>query len=412
MRRTVLLLTGIALIYSCGGDGLGDADVNYRDFGVNVAVRSAPYLTEENHPDGWGKADCLGCHQNFKHTMATADLTVDQYQDMIETAINSVGASKAINICSACHGLNGVSTETGAQRECLICHNNFERIHFYKGTSNRNQSFHDFNNNSKIDDFDCIVCHWQPDMDGIVEPDTDFGKIGGEIHYKISSLCLTCHSNKWETVSQEPLADTDGNGIADKIINATAPSKIYISYITDDYHGERSFPEDRIFKDIKLAGTYLFYTNHEALACSQCHNPHASNNNNLIIEKAGETIIVEKAIIQSDNTKEVKYAVIDPQTTLYFKNLNFEGVIKGDSTTYDLSNSTELKDYINLSVKFMDNGTDIQEIRNTQSSLCAACHDGTSSYSPINGLGLPKDISAHYVDKKCSECHIHGGVSF
>ncbi|RUM40935.1 MAG: hypothetical protein DSY34_04555, partial [Desulfurobacterium sp.] len=171
MRRLILILTGIALTYSCGGGGLGDADVNYRDFGVNVAVRSAPYLTEENHPDGWGKADCLGCHQSFKHTMETADLTVDQYQDMIKKAVDTVGTSKAINVCSACHGLNGVSTETGAQRQCLVCHDNFERIHFYKGTSGRNH-FHDFNNNTRIDDFDCVVCHWQPDMDGIVEPDT------------------------------------------------------------------------------------------------------------------------------------------------------------------------------------------------------------------------------------------------
>jgi len=337
---------------------------------------------------------------------------------MIEKAVDSVGISNAINICSACHGLNGVSTKGGdPQRQCLVCHDNFDRIHFYSETSGRTQSLHDFNNDGKIDDFDCVVCHWQPDMDGIVEPDTDFGKVGGKTHYRISSLCLTCHSNEWGTISQEAVADIDGDGEADeKITTSEVPSNVALHYATTDWHGDSEYEDDpsepKEFKDIKLAGDKLFHTQHEALACSQCHNPHASNNDDLIIEKVGETLIVEKAIIQSDNTKEVKYAAVDPQTTLYFRDLNFEGVINGDAVTYDLSNRTELNNYINLPVKFMDNGTDIQEIRNAQSSLCAACHDGTSSYSPINHLGLPKDISTHGAGNKCSECHTHGDIAF
>ena len=403
MRRLILILTGIALTYSCGGGGLGDADVNYRDFGVNVAVRSAPYLTEENHPDGWGKADCLGCHQNFKHTMATADLTVDQYQDMIETAIDSVGASKAINVCSACHGLNGVSTETGAQRQCLVCHDNFERIHFYKGTSGRNH-FHDFNNNTRIDDFDCVVCHWQPDMDGIVEPDTDFGKLGGITQNKVKELCLSCHSNNWNNIKDENIVDVNGDGIPDAKVaeNLNPPSVDY----SGDWHGDNSYSGNAPFKGIQLSTETLFHTDHEALACSQCHNPHASNNDDLIIEKVGETLIVEKAIIQSDNTKEVKYAAVDPQTTLYFDNLEFTGNITAENRTYDLTDNSDLQDYVNLPVKNLD-GVDEETNRKYTSSLCAACHDGSTSYSSVNGLGLPINIDGHYAGR-CVECHTHG----
>ncbi|WP_163329452.1 cytochrome c3 family protein [Desulfurobacterium thermolithotrophum] len=407
MRKLIFILTGVILTYSCGG--LGDANVNYKDLGVNVAVRSSPYLTAENHPDGWGKSDCLGCHQNFKHTMATADLSVEQYQNMIEKAVNSVGTSKAINVCSACHGLNGVSLNEGAQRQCLVCHDNFERIHFYKGTGSRAQSLHDFNGNGKIDDFDCVVCHWQPDMDGIVEPDTDFGMIEGKLHYKTSDFCLTCHSNDWENISQEAFADINGDGKAEeKISPSKVPIEVASAYTINDWHGDNSYGDNATFKNVQLSNQILFHTGHEALACTQCHNPHASNNDKLIIEKVGETLILEKAIIQSDNTKEVKYAVVDPQTTLYFADLKFSGNVTAENKTYDLSYISDLQSYINLPVKNIDS-VDETINRKYMSSLCAACHDGSVSYSPINGLGLSINIEGHY-SGKCSECHTHGGT--
>jgi len=342
--------------------------------------------------------------------MATADLTVEQYQDMIETAIDSVGASKAINVCSACHGLNGVSIETGAQRQCLICHDNFERIHFYEGTGSRTQSLHDFNGNGKIDDFDCVVCHWQPDMDGIVEPDTDFGKLGGTVKYRVNDLCLTCHSNGWTIIKDEPFADTDGNGEADTNISPNStPENVKTNWETTDSHGKDSSSNSFLkFKNATLDNQPLFHTDHDALVCSQCHNPHASNNDDLIIEKVGETLIVEKAIIQSDNTKKVKYAAVDPQTTLYFNNLEFSGNITAENRTYDLTDNADLQDYINLPVKNLDD-VDEKTSRKYISSLCAACHDGLISYSPINGLGLSVDISGHYTGK-CVVCHTHKEV--
>ncbi|TCK04616.1 cytochrome c3 family protein [Phorcysia thermohydrogeniphila] len=401
------LLAGVLTAAGCGE--ISEQDIHYTDLGVNVAVRSAPYLTEENHREAWGQKDCLGCHQEFKHTMATADLSVEDYQKVIDRAVEKVGRKNAINVCSACHGLNGVSE--GAERNCLVCHDGMERLHFYAGTSSRTVSKHDFNGNGRIDDFDCVVCHWQPDMDGIVEPDTDFGKLGGTYKYRVEELCLTCHTNGWLVLKSEPLADTDGDGTADRSITPPSQPPVVDVAWGSDYHGGRDYTSgDKSFKDISFDGSFLFHTEHESLACSQCHNPHASNNEELIVEKVGETLLVERPIVQSDNTSEMKYAVVDPQTTAYFEGLKFEGTIVGKDKVYDLSVEEELEDYLNLPIESGSESDDIVTKRKEISSLCAACHEGSSDYSPVNGLGLPVNLETHKPGSECTTCHIHGGT--
>ena len=413
--RRLLLLSGLLLLTaSCGGGGgLADPDVHYRDFGVNVAVRSSPYLTPENHKDGWGQSDCLACHQNFKHTMATPDMPADKYQSLIDSAVEKVGVNNSILVCSACHGTNG-ATKTGTgepvERKCLVCHDNFERLHFYRGTSLR-KHFHDFNGNGKIDDFDCVVCHWQPDMDGIVEPDTDFGEIGGTVKRNSQELCLTCHSNGWGAVSAEPLADTNGDGKAETRVSPPENPPDIATLWNNNWHGNNEFTAgDKPFKDITLSGELLFHTQHAALECVDCHNPHGSNNNKLIVEKVGETLTVVKQVKQVDNTAEVKYALVDPQTTAFFTNLSYSGVVEAKDRTYDLSKPEDLKAYEELPVKNDDTSVDAN--RSTVPSLCASCHDGTVSYSSVNGLGLSIDTETHNAGKTCVSCHSHGGGTF
>ncbi len=398
-------------LYGCGGGGgLAEPDVHYSDFGVNVAVRSSPYLTPENHSEGWGEGNCLLCHQGFKHTMATPSFPVEKYQALIDSAVEAVGRENAIMVCSACHGTNGVSEVNGqpVERKCLVCHDSIDKLHFYKGTSNRKQSFHDFNGNGKLDDGDCVVCHWQPDMDGIVEPDTDFGAPGEAQPRTVEELCLSCHSGN--DVFKNPVADTNGDGKADKVMTPPegAPN-IGIAWNTKDWHGANAFTVESPFKEITLSGELLFHINHAPLACSQCHNPHASNNDNLIVERVGETLLVEKLVKQVDNTSEVKYALIDPQTTDYFTGLKFSGVVKGQERSYDLSNQEDLKAYSGLPVKNLD-GVEVETAREYTSSLCAACHDG-NYYSSVNGLSLPVNITTHGdANKRCTECHTHGGT--
>ena len=414
MRRLLLLSGALVFAAGCGGGGLAEPDVHYSDFGVNVAERSSPYLTEENHKDGWGQSDCLGCHQNFKHTMATPDMPADKYQALIDSAVEKVGKSNSILVCSACHGTNG-ATKTGTgepvERRCLVCHDNFERLHFYEGTSDR-RYFHDFNGNGRIDDFDCVVCHWQPDMDGIVEPATDFGEVGGVVKRNSQELCLTCHSPGWGSVKGELLADIDGDGIPDTGISVTkAPSDVETEW-SGNWHGESSYINGTAsFKPVDLSGEVLFHTGHEALECVDCHNPHGSNNNNLIVEKVGETLTVVKQVKQVDNTAEVKYALVDPQTTAYFSNLSYGGVVNAEDRNYDLSKSSDLLAFSQLPVE--DDNATVEDNRKTLSSLCAACHDGTTDFSPVNKLGLPIDIQTHMdPSKRCTYCHTHSASSF
>jgi len=410
VKRFLILAGGLLIISGCGG-GLGDPDPHYSDFGTDFAKRGATYLTKSNHSDGWGKDNCLGCHQNFKHTMGTPNTPPDKYQDLIERALGSRGSSNVIEVCSACHGTNGVS---GVNRRCTVCHDQFEKVHYYKGTSGRKASLHDFNNNGKIDDFDCTVCHWQPDMDGIVETDTDLAPIGGFRPRSTADLCLTCHSNNWNSLKGKELADTNGDGREDtKITPPENPSDITTHWNNDDFHGKQEYKSgDRTFKDVNLPGQSLFHTEHEALECSQCHNPHASNNDKLIIEKVGETLLVRKAITQVDNTESTKYALIDPMSIKYFKDLKFSGIIEAENRTYDLENPTDFRDYTSLPIETAENGT-VREERFHMSSFCAACHDGIIDYSPINGLGLPIDIENHgNATATCTTCHSHGSGRF
>ena len=411
MRRLLLIAGGLSLLSlaGCGGGGgLAEPDVHLRDFGVNVAVRSAPYLTSENHPDGWGNGNCLLCHQGFKHTMATPNFPAESYQALIDKAVSTVGTTKAIMVCSACHGTNGVSEVNGApvERKCLVCHDSIDKLHFYKGTSGRTQSFHDFNGNGKLDDADCLVCHWQPDMDGIVEPDTDFGAPAGLHPTTVNELCLSCHSPTGGGVFSNPVADANGDGEPEVVMSPPgAPPDTATPWNTNDWHGANAYDAERAFKEITLSGELLFHTNHAPLACSQCHNPHASNNDKLIIERVGETLLVEKLVKQVDNTAELKYALIDPQTTAFFKDMSFSGIVEAKDRTYDLSKAEDLKAYSYLPVKNLD-GVEVEEARALTSSLCAACHAGPG-YSPVNGLSVV-DIESHKTGYACTTCHVHG----
>jgi len=396
VRKLILALTSMCFLYSCGGGG--DADVHYKDYGIDVSKRGTPYLTPENHKDGWGKSNCLGCHQNFKHTMGTALYPPESYQNLIDRAVNEVGGTKhAIRVCSACHGANGVESFGG--RACLVCHDNIKLTHFYTNTSSRKRSFHDFNNNGRIDDFDCTVCHWQPDMDGLVELDTDFAKFNGKTPKNVEDFCLKCHfSSNWDEIKNFPLADTRGYSTPDSYID-TSNQPPSISYV--DWHGYNSYnASQETFKNVSLDGELLYYNPHSPLACIVCHNPHASNNDKLIIEHVGETLTLERKIIQQDNSANIKVVLSDPDDAS-----GFEGEVTAFGKTYNLSNNTELEEYANLPVK-NDNSNGTEQERITFSSLCAACHDGTKSYSPVNNLGLPIDINGHY-SGRCNECHTH-----
>lgn len=55
-------------------------------------------LTPEEHPDGWGHADCFECHQRWE---------IHRY-DCIDGVEVDTEALQAVEECQSCHGYNGV----------------------------------------------------------------------------------------------------------------------------------------------------------------------------------------------------------------------------------------------------------------------------------------------------------------
>jgi len=387
VRKGLLLITLLA-VAGCGGSA--STSKNYMESSVNVAVRSGTYLNEDNH-SAWGKADCLGCHQNFKHSIATFDLSREDYQSIIDAAVSKVGAKNSIEVCSACHGTNGVSE---VRRRCLICHDSMDKLHFYAGAEGKS-SPHDFDGNG-LDDGDCLVCHWQPDMDGVLEPDTDLARFGGAC-YSVNDLCLSCHRNFPLNAGR----DLNGDGKADESVDVSLAPDINTPY-SSDYHGGGITSANASFDENTLSGMLLYpdngldaiYKGSNPLLCIQCHNPHHSSNDRLIVERAGETLAVESIVQQVDgNYSSSKVAVIDP--------------VSGEQ--FGFSYSTEETDLGNFTSKIILN-SDANETANRQTlnSLCAACHGGSYT-SNVNGLNLPVDISDHY-SGNCTDCHTHGGT--
>ena len=275
-------------------------------------------LTHENHPDGWRKSNCLACHQSFDHG--------EIYKKEIERALTTVGKENSIQICSACHGTNGFSSSEVRTR-CLVCHEEREELHFYV---QKTTSFHDFNGNGKLDDTDCMVCHPFSNMNGIFEPALDLRE------KDVETLCLNCHR------------------------------EVAVHFLTTDWHGRANSPSAVEFQQVNYKGQSVFSTN-RSLSCVQCHNPHASGNPSLLIEKAGEVLVIK------DSGK-----LITPLEG------SFVGVVSFDGKSYELSDPEQLKDYLNLKV-------------NDIPSLCSLCH--TKKINPQEHYG-----------NDCINCHAHGKV--
>ncbi len=174
------------------------------------------------------------------------------------------------------------------------------------------------------------------------------------------------------------------------------PSAGYVAF-SSDVHGGGSSGGNSTFKGVTLGGKLLFHSNESPLLCVDCHNPHASNNYDLIVERVGETLSTEKLIDQSGN---LKYAIVDPESFRFFSGLSYGGY----ADSYDMSNRTSFDKYLYLPIE--NNETSIDANRGTLNSLCAACHSGKYR-SNVNGLSLPVGPD-HGYGSKCSSCHTHG----
>lgn len=93
-----LLFLLCPLIFNCG-DLADDAGEN---FGNILDSPNSLELTEEEHVPGWGREDCLMCHNLnniHRNNLTDIDLDVEAIQDLTY--------EQGEGICMNCHGTNG-----------------------------------------------------------------------------------------------------------------------------------------------------------------------------------------------------------------------------------------------------------------------------------------------------------------
>lgn len=101
MVRTHLFVAFICitLLVGCGSaDNFGG-----EDYGDIAAGPGGITLTQDEHPLGWGNADCFECHSdsNIHQTDRTGTgLNLQAIRDMTE--------NQGLESCASCHGTNGV----------------------------------------------------------------------------------------------------------------------------------------------------------------------------------------------------------------------------------------------------------------------------------------------------------------
>ncbi len=99
MKRLVLLLLLISFLSSC----VSEEDEG-QDWGNILAGVEGLQLTEEDHPDGWGRQECFVCHPlEVIHQEDRSGIGVLLLEDIREFTVQEGLAS-----CPICHGDNGV----------------------------------------------------------------------------------------------------------------------------------------------------------------------------------------------------------------------------------------------------------------------------------------------------------------
>ena len=98
MKKLVLLVL-ILFFTSCVSQ-----DDNGQDWGNILAGVEGLILTEEDHPDGWGREDCFACHPlEVIHQEDRSGLGVLLLKDIRKFTVQEGLAS-----CPICHGDNNV----------------------------------------------------------------------------------------------------------------------------------------------------------------------------------------------------------------------------------------------------------------------------------------------------------------
>jgi hypothetical protein len=98
--RLLSLALAAALMTACGNDAEPESD----DYGNLLASPAGLVVVEEEHPTGWGRPDCLGCHEVRKMHVVNRTGVADLDMEAIREIVREEGNES----CVDCHGTNGV----------------------------------------------------------------------------------------------------------------------------------------------------------------------------------------------------------------------------------------------------------------------------------------------------------------
>ena len=97
-----LMCVAAALLTACGKG----PDVQSENYGNLLASPGGLVVLEEEHPSGWGRPDCFGCHNvNNIHQVNRTGLPDDEV-DL--AGVRAIVQNQGLGSCAQCHGDNGV----------------------------------------------------------------------------------------------------------------------------------------------------------------------------------------------------------------------------------------------------------------------------------------------------------------
>ncbi|HAR41731.1 MAG TPA: hypothetical protein DCS07_03740 [Bdellovibrionales bacterium] len=97
--KPLMALLAVLSFTACGNDRQYEV---YPDLVRQWETSSNVYLTAQNHPHGWGRADCYRCH--VQRNIHMKDWTSDQSVDWLLPIAREANESE----CKTCHDTNGV----------------------------------------------------------------------------------------------------------------------------------------------------------------------------------------------------------------------------------------------------------------------------------------------------------------
>ena len=102
VARMLGLLLVLVVVSGCGSD----AGPQSEDYGNVLASPGGLIVLEGEHPSGWGRPGCFGCHNvNNMHQVNRTGLPDDEV-DL--PGIRAIIQSGQETSCPMCHGSNGV----------------------------------------------------------------------------------------------------------------------------------------------------------------------------------------------------------------------------------------------------------------------------------------------------------------